>query len=57
MVLLIHEIFGLSDWMQDLTDQVAEAGYVAVAPDLLSGMAPNGGRVTSDFPDKATEAV
>jgi carboxymethylenebutenolidase len=57
VVLLIHEIFGLSDWMQDLADQVAEAGYVAVAPDLLSGMAPNGGR-TSDFPgDKATEAV
>jgi carboxymethylenebutenolidase len=57
VVLLIHEIFGLSDWMQDLADQVAEAGYVAVAPDLLSGMAPNGGR-TSDFPgDKVTEAV
>ncbi len=57
VVLIIHEIFGLSDWVQDLADQVAEAGYVAVAPDLLSGMAPNGGRST-DFPgDKVTEAV
>jgi carboxymethylenebutenolidase len=57
VVLIIHEIFGLSDWAQELTDEVAAAGYVAVAPDLLSGMAPNGGR-TSDFPgDKVTEAV
>ncbi|HEY2460370.1 MAG TPA: dienelactone hydrolase family protein [Candidatus Acidoferrum sp.] len=57
VVLIIHEIFGLSDWAQDLADQVAEAGYVAVAPDLLSGMGPNGGR-TDSFPQgKATEAV
>src|ERR1700682_2648255 len=57
VVLIIHEIFGLSDWAQSLADEVAAAGYVAVAPDLLSGMAPNGGR-TSDFPgDKATEAI
>src|ERR1700726_231766 len=57
VVLIIHEIFGLTDWAQELADEVAEAGYVAVAPDLLSGMAPNGGR-TSDFPgDKAIEAV
>ena len=57
VVLIIHEIFGLTDWAQELADEVAEAGYVAVAPDLLSGMAPNGGR-TSDFPgDKVTEAV
>ncbi|HUJ23625.1 MAG TPA: dienelactone hydrolase family protein [Bryobacteraceae bacterium] len=57
VVLVIHEIFGLTDWVQDLADQLAAAGYIAIAPDLLSGMAPNGGR-TSDFPQgKATEAV
>jgi carboxymethylenebutenolidase len=57
VVLVIHEIFGLTDWVEDLADQVAEAGYIAVAPDLLSGMSPNGGR-TSDFPPgKATEGV
>jgi len=57
VVLLIHEIFGMTDWVQDLADQVAEAGYIAVAPDLLSGMAPNGGR-SSDFPEgKSVEAV
>ena len=46
-VIVIHEIFGMSDWVQSLTDQLAEAGYVAIAPDLLSGMGPNGGG-TSD---------
>jgi len=49
VVLIIHEIFGHSDWVQELADEVAEAGYIAVAPDLLSGMGPNGGR-TSAFP-------
>jgi len=57
VVLVIHEIFGLSDWAQELADEVAEAGYVAVAPDLLTGMAANGGR-TKDFSiDAAMEAV
>ena len=57
VVLIIHEIFGMSDWVQELADEVAEAGYIAVAPDLLSGMAPGGGR-TKDFPQgSATEAV
>ncbi len=56
VVLVIHEIFGLSDWAQELADEVAAAGYIAVAPDLLSGMAPNGGR-TRDFPTGVTEAV
>jgi carboxymethylenebutenolidase len=42
-VIVIHEIFGLSDWARGVTDQLAEAGYIAIAPDLLSGSAPNGG--------------
>jgi carboxymethylenebutenolidase len=42
-VIVIHEIFGLSDWVRGVTDQLAEAGYIAIAPDLLSGSAPNGG--------------
>jgi carboxymethylenebutenolidase len=57
VVVLIHEIFGMSDWVQDLADQVAAAGYIAVAPDLLSGMGPNGGRSTEFSQDKVTEAV
>lgn len=47
-VVVIHEIFGMSDWVQQLTDELAEAGYIAIAPDLLSGMGPKGGG-TSDF--------
>jgi carboxymethylenebutenolidase len=42
-VVVIHEIFGLSDWVRGVTDQLAEAGYIAIAPDLLSGVGPNGG--------------
>ncbi len=57
VVLVIHEIFGLTDWAQELADEVAEAGYIAVAPDLLSGMGPNGGRTDSFAEGKATEAV
>lgn len=57
VVLIIHEIFGMTDWVQDLADQVAAAGYIAVAPDLLSGMGPNGGRSSSFEQGKATEAV
>ena len=56
VVIVIHEIFGMTEWVQDLADQLAEAGYVAVAPDLLSGLGPNGGRPTFSQ-DKAVEAV
>lgn len=57
VVLIIHEIFGMTDWVQDLADQVAEAGYIAVAPDLLSGLGPNGGRTTSFAPNTVMEAI
>jgi carboxymethylenebutenolidase len=49
-VIVIHEINGMTDWVQSLTDQLAAAGYIAIAPDLLSGMGPNGGG-TSSFAD------
>src|ERR1041385_887588 len=47
-VVVIHEIFGMSDWVQMLADEVAAEGYIAIAPDLLSGMGTNGGG-TSTF--------
>jgi carboxymethylenebutenolidase len=40
---VIHENQGLTDWARGVTDQLAEAGYIAIAPDFLSGMGPNGG--------------
>ena len=57
VVLIIHEIFGMTDWVEDLADQVAAAGYIAVAPDLLSGMGPNGGRSSDFAQEKTMEAV
>src|SRR5437763_6031199 len=42
-VVVIHESFGLTDWVRLVADQLAEAGYIAIAPDLLSGMGPKGG--------------
>ena len=58
VVVMIHEIFGLSDWAKEMADELAGAGYIVVAPDLLSGMAPNGGG-SSDFsgPEAAVKAV
>jgi carboxymethylenebutenolidase len=43
VVIVIHEIFGLSDWIRGVADQLAADGYIAIAPDLLSGKGPNGG--------------
>jgi carboxymethylenebutenolidase len=57
-VVVIHEIFGMTDWVRSVADQLAAAGYIAIAPDLLSGFGPNGGK-SSDFSgvDAAREAV
>src|SRR5947209_19889123 len=37
VVMVIHEIFGLTDWVRSVCDQLAENGVIAIAPDLLSG--------------------
>ena len=55
-VVVIHEIFGMSDWVQQMADELAEAGYIAIAPDLLSGMGPNGGG-TTDVATQGSNAV
>lgn len=57
-VLIIHENRGLTDWVRSLADELAEAGYIAVAPDLLSGTAPDGGG-TAEYgsEDKAIKAI
>ena len=57
VVLVIHEIFGLTDWAEAVADEFAAAGYIAIAPDLLSGMGSNGGRSTSFDQSGAIEAV
>jgi carboxymethylenebutenolidase len=47
VVILIHEIFGLSDWLRGVADQLARDGFIAIAPDLISGLGPNGGGTES----------
>ena len=47
VVIVIHEIFGLSDWIRSVTDQLAAEGFIAVAPDLISGLGPGGGGTDS----------
>jgi carboxymethylenebutenolidase len=47
VVVLIHEIYGLSDWLRGVADQLARDGFIAVAPDLISGLGPNGGGTDS----------
>ena len=37
VVIVIHEIFGLSTWVRAMADQVAADGFIAIAPDLLTG--------------------
>src|SRR5262249_55455675 len=46
-VIVIHEIFGMTDWVRGVADQLAKEGFIALAPDLLSGMGPNGGGTES----------
>src|SRR6266513_814510 len=54
-VLVIHEIFGLTDWAKNLADELAAAGYIAIAPDLLT----QPGKDTQSYPDQgaATKAI
>jgi carboxymethylenebutenolidase len=51
VVLVVHEIFGLTDWIRGVADRLAADGFIAVAPDLLSGMGPGGGG-TDSFPSR-----
>lgn len=47
VVIVIHEIYGLSDWIRGVADQLARDGFIAVAPDLISGLGANGGGTDS----------
>jgi carboxymethylenebutenolidase len=58
VVLVIHENKGLNDWARSVADELAESGYIAIAPDFLSGLGTDGGK-TADFKtvDDATKAI
>ena len=51
-VVVIHEIFGMSDFVRQTTEQLARDGFVAIAPDLLSR---RGG--TPSSPDSARKLI
>jgi carboxymethylenebutenolidase len=57
VVLVIHEIFGLSDWVRATTDQLAAEGFIAIAPDLLSGKGLGGKGSKSISPDDARALI
>jgi carboxymethylenebutenolidase len=56
-VVVIHEIFGLTDWVRGVADQLAEAGYIAIAPDLLSGAGPKGGGTDTFKGEEVRKAI
>lgn len=48
VVVVVHEIFGLSTWVKAVADQLAADGFIAIAPDLLSK--ERGGASTDSLP-------
>ena len=50
VVLVMHEVFGLTDSTRNTADQIAALGYIAITPDMLSGHGPNGGNSDSFEP-------
>ena len=43
VVIVIQEVYGLTDWLRSVADSLAAEGFIAIAPDLLSGRGPGGG--------------
>ncbi len=56
VVIVIHEIFGLTEWVRGVADQLAKEGFIALAPDLLSGKGPGGGG-TDSLGEDATKVI
>lgn len=59
VVVVIHEIFGLSTWVRSVADQLAADGFIAVAPDLLSRVrgGPSSDELKSDSARKLIQGV
>jgi carboxymethylenebutenolidase len=57
VVIVIHEIYGLTDWIRSVADQLAAEGFIAVAPDMLSGKAPGGQGSGAVSPDEARRLI
>jgi carboxymethylenebutenolidase len=57
VVIVIHEIFGLTDWVRGVADQLAKEGFIAIAPDFLSGKGPKGGGSEELGQQNSTQAI
>ncbi len=57
VIVVLHEIFGLTDWIRAVADEFAANGFIAVAPDLLTGKGPAGGRTDSVDRDGAVALI
>ena len=57
VVVVIHENRGLNDWARAVADQFAAEGFIAIAPDFLSGKAPGGAGTKAVDPDGARELI
>lgn len=57
VMIVIHEIFGLTDWVRAVADQLAAEGFIAIAPDLLSGKGYDGGGTDSFSPEDVRKAI
>jgi len=55
VVVVVHEIFGLSTWVRGVADQLAADGFIAIAPDLLS--IERGGATTDSMAYDAARAM
>src|SRR5207249_10185318 len=56
VVVVVHEIFGLSSWVRGVADQVAVDGFIAISPDLVSRA--RGGPSTDELPgDSARKLI
>lgn len=57
VVIVIHENRGLNDWARAVADQLAEDGFIAIAPDMLSAMGPGGGNTDSIQGDQVSAVL
>lgn len=57
VVLVLHEVFGLTDSTRNTADEIAAMGYIAITPDLLSGYGPDGGNSESFEPPVSASQV
>jgi carboxymethylenebutenolidase len=57
VVLVVHEIFGVTGWVRSVADQLAADGYIAIAPDMLTGKNVPTGPDGDPVRDSATAAI